>query len=458
VSDSARRVAVVGAGMSGVATAHFLKRAGYQPEIFETGSSLGGRAGSLELGDRSIDIGGKNIGRKYRLFREFLAEHGAPSLEFFGINSSTVRDGRLYTVDSRKKLASLWHVLRLVGPRDFWRLFRLSSIVREDPAEGLLGGPRFSQLSEQRDHLPLAAWFGERATQTFLRPITLRMNGAEPDAYFLGCLGSNLKMVFDSYDQLSRGMGPLLQSFAKAVPVSLNTRVVRLLRSGARVIGVETERGGQREQRLYPSVVLALPAPASARLLLGEPIQEALKNVAYNPVTLLVARYRRPIFDSKVRAIVFDAQSPLSNAGCYGVNDLDLVRYTLSGRAAADIDDASEPSEVLERAERELGRFVKVRASERIGYVSKHFRHGLCAYGPYHHRFIGRCLEWERGVPGLVLTGDYLRGASIEACFQAAFDGVERLKRRAAESPRSVPSHASPLQSNVSREPRAEAV
>jgi oxygen-dependent protoporphyrinogen oxidase len=427
------RVAVIGAGMSGIAAAHYLRQKGYRPELLDAGSTLGGRASSMPLAGRSIDIGGKNIGRRYRRFREFLTHYGSPTLEYFGINSSTIKDGRLHTLDSQRKLSSLWHVLKLVGPRDFARLAQLAGWVRRFPEEGMLGGARFGALSERKDERPLSEWFSPATCRYFLRPILLRMNGAEPDQYFLGCLGSNLKMLFDSYDQLSSGMSSVLDRFSDEVSVCLGTRAAKLLWSGARVTGVEVERHGVRERRFYDAVVLALPAALSAELLDGQPIQSDLRQIAYHPVTLVVARYRRPIFDQRVRAIVFGPESPLSNAGCYGKQSLDIVRYTLSGRAAGWIDERSDPERVLSRAEAELGRFVPIERSQRVDFVFKHFRHGLCAYGPYHHRFLERLTAWEGSVAGLFLAGDYVRGASIEACFQSSFECVERLLARAPE-------------------------
>jgi protoporphyrinogen/coproporphyrinogen III oxidase len=427
----APRIAVVGAGMSGVATAHFLERHGYQVEVLEAASFMGGRASSAELVERTIDIGGKNIGRGYRRFRQFLQEHGSPPLEYFGISSSTWRGGRLRTVDSKRKLASALNVLGLVGPNDFVRLARLARLVQQHPEEGMLGGPAFSRLSEEKDHLPLSAWFGAGTVADFLRPITLRMNGAEPEAYFLGCLGSNLKMVLDSYDQLSLGMSELFDRFVRRVPVTLGARVTELLWCGRRVVGVKLERAGRKEQRRYDGVVLALPAPAAARLLAGESIAPALDKVHYNPVTLVVARYRRPVFTPKVRAIVFDRASPLSNAGAYGVNDVDIVRYTLSGHGARKLGLHSDPAEVVALAEAELGRVVEVRPHERIDFVYRHFPHGLCAYGAYHHRFLRELVAWEATAEGVSLTGDYVRGASIEACFEAAHETVERWVARA---------------------------
>nr|VFJ98146.1 MAG: oxygen-dependent protoporphyrinogen oxidase [Candidatus Kentron sp. LFY] len=424
------RIAVVGGGVSGIATAYFLKRMGYEPELIEAASSLGGRAGSARLQDKTIDIGGKNIGRRYTLFRQFIADHGSLPLEFFGINSSTIRNGALHTIDSQKRLKSLYHLLRLVGLEDFGRLLSLAGLVRHNPAEGLLGGPRFSEIAERKDHHPLSHWFGERCVDGFLRPITLRMNGAEPEEYHLGNLGSNLKMVLDRYDQLTHGMAELLGRFEQTVSTVLNTRVVRLLGQPGRITGVEMLRGGKTESRDYDLVVLALPAPLGARLLADEPIADALQKVVYHPVTLIVARYSRPIFDPDIRAIVFGKDTPLSNAGCYGKEDLRTVRYTLSGKRARTIDPSTPPEETLKRAEETLSRFFPVSARERIDYVYRHLPLGLCGYSPYHHRLLREIEAWETRVSGLALTGDYLRGASIESCFHAARECAERVAKK----------------------------
>ncbi len=45
-----------------------------------------------------------------------------------------------------------------------------------------------------------------------------RMNGAEPEEAYVGNLGSNLRMVLDTYDQLIHGMQPVLEQFSKTEP------------------------------------------------------------------------------------------------------------------------------------------------------------------------------------------------------------------------------------------------
>ena len=422
------RIAVVGGGVSGIATAYFLSKREFTPEIIEAEARLGGRAGSSQLGGKNIDIGGKNIGRRYALFRQFIAEHGNPELEFFGINSSTVQRGVLRTIDSERKLSSLYQLLRLVGPRDFVRLARLAFTVKRYPDEALLGAPAFAKMSEARDHQPLSRWFSRDCVANFLRPITIRMNGAEPDEYYYGCLGSNIKMVLDKYDQLSGGMGGLLERFAKTLPVLLDTRVQKLERRGERGFRLRFQhKDGTSAWRNYDYVVLALPAPASAALLHGTGIADELAKVAYFPVSLIVAQYNRRIFNSKVRAVVFDQDSALSNAGCYGPQNLDVVRYTLSGRTARRTAQAGDAERALTLAESELNRYLPVAAHERVEFVHHHFERGLCAYTPFHHRLLERLRQWEAAHPGIALTGDYICGASIEACFEAGLRCANRV-------------------------------
>src|SRR5258706_9231111 len=62
---------VVGGGVSGMAASYFLQQHGFDSEIIEKDGALGGRMGTLQLGERWIDFGGKNVGKGYKLFRQF---------------------------------------------------------------------------------------------------------------------------------------------------------------------------------------------------------------------------------------------------------------------------------------------------------------------------------------------------------------------------------------------------
>ena len=432
---------VVGGGVSGIAAAHYLHEAGLPVELLERDGVLGGRVAPAELEGRPIELGGKNIGHRYRYFRAFVQRMGGSEFEYFGINSSRVgRDGQLITVDGTRRWRSALGLLRSCSPRDLARFVRLALRVWRSESEGFLGGRYFGALGERSDDRPLADWFSRQFADAVLRPLSLRMNGAEPDEVFLGSLGTNLRSLFDSYDQPTSGMRGIFARFAAKVPVHLGITVRSVKVRAGKVVAVETEgRDGRREERPCAGIVLATPAGGAAQLLapLSPGAGAALGSVRYFPVQVVVARYARPVFTPEVRAIVFDASCPLSNAGAYGTAALDVVRYTFSGRVARGLlaqgDSGSRAASVaqsgalLEAGEALLGRHLPVRRADRMSYVGRRFDPGLCAYAPRHARLEKTLLAAEAEIGGLALTGDYVRGASIEACFRAAHGAAHRL-------------------------------
>lgn len=418
-----KKIAVIGSGISGIAAAYFLDKKGYDVEVIESDSKVGGRAGSIQLHDKMIDIGGKNIGRKYNLFRQFINDMGTHELEFFGINSSTVQNGKLFTIDSEKKVKSVLSLIQLVGIVNFIKFAGLALVVKKDERNGFLDGPFFTRLASKYDHQPITSYFAPRFNNHFLRPIVIRMNGSEPENYYLGNFGSNVRMVLDKYDQFKKGMSHLFEDFEKRIPILRSAKVKAILIKQNKVNGIVVHDVQGDHQRLFDGVLFATPAIISSAILKEQfpALSEQLDKIQYNPVTLAVVRYKKNIFNPSVRAIVFDKHTALSNAGCYGVNDLNIVRYTLSGSKAKQvISENSDPTEVIDLAETALNRYVPVSKDLREDFVYKHFKIGLCAYTPFHHNVFSHIQRTLAEIPCLGLTGDYVRGASLEACFRAA--------------------------------------
>lgn len=444
ITDRGDTVAVVGGGISGIAAAHYLTALGHHVTILEADTRFGGRVGCEQLGDRLIEFGGKNIGRQYPLFREFVRAMGEYRYEPFGINTSAVTDGRVRLIDSEHKLRSLYHLLKLTGGRDVLKMVALVNAVRRDTQNGYLGGPYFRRLAERYDRAPLPSYFGERLCRNFLRPILVRMNGAEPDEYYLGNLGSNLKMILDQYEQLEVGIHTVVEDFARRIEIECNARVCSLVVPGTGpvsapvVLDVE-DASGKRRLRGYAAAVFATPAPITGMILraVHPRTSEALDRIVYNPVAVAIAKYSRPVFTPERRAVVFGPEYELSNAGAYGINDLDIVRYTFSGRSARQSIGAHTPgAELLARGEMLLAPHLPVHAHDRIAFVTRYFTLGLCAYAPYHHRIM-RAIDTDLAdVPAIALAGDYVRGASIEACFQSAQQAARRLDPYLRQAPK----------------------
>jgi protoporphyrinogen/coproporphyrinogen III oxidase len=424
---SGRCYAVVGGGLSGLAAAWYLQRRGAETQIFERSGVLGGRAGSGWLGERQVTLGGKNIGRGYTRFRAFTESLGEHPYEYFGINSSRVLDGRLFTFDSQAR-GRMLSQFRGVPARDLARLGRLMLTVRRNPATRHLAEGQSRRLARRYRGRSVEQAFGPRLRALLLRSLTVRVSAAEPDEVPMANVLPYVGMIVDSYEQLSGGMHEVVAAAATLSRVRLRTEVRGLLLERGRVRGLRFETAaGESVSERFDGVVLATPAGAAARLIEDAvpPLAALLEGVRYFPVTVLLAEYAQPVFDPSARAIVFGADQQLSNAGAYGIDDLNVVRYTFSGRRARALaEEEPDPASLAEIAERTLAPFAKLSGNRRLALVARRMSPGLCAYHPDQATFLRTLAGSAAAIPGLALTGDYLRGCSIEACFAAAEEAI----------------------------------
>jgi protoporphyrinogen/coproporphyrinogen III oxidase len=425
------RIAVVGSGISGIAAAFQLANAGFAVDLIEREDKLGGRFGLAQLAERPVMMGGKNIGRRYSAFREFTSALGQHPYEEFGINSSRVKDGELLAVDSSRRAKSLRNVLKMGSPRDLTRLLALAARVRTAEANRFLGSPLFTDLAERSDGRPLSAHFGAAITRNLLRPITVRMNGAEPDEVYLGTFGTNLALALDTFDQLVHGIQPVLDAVAQRVTVRLGTQVEGLVVKDGRAVGVRVAGNGANTSTSgYDGVVVAVPAHAAAEILSSDlpDLGRRLREVMYFPTMVALVEYDRPVFSSTVRALAMD-DGPCSNAGAYGREHRHIVRYTFSGRQARNARPSGDQiEEWLGEGEERLRRHIPTsRGATRVASVSRHWSNGYCGYVPFHGRFLSAVRTAVSALPGLALAGDYLLGASLEACFRSGKQAAAKL-------------------------------
>lgn len=442
------RVAVVGAGASGLGAAFQLHRSGHSVELIERDTVLGGRFGVGQLGDRPVMFGGKNIGRRYTMLRAFTAAMGRNPWEPFGINASRLKAGKVLTLDSSRRGRTLKTLREFGSPRDLARLLGLAARVRSDEQHRFLGAPPFAALSRKRDHAPLSAHFGSDLTRLLLRPLTVRMNGTEPEEMYLGTLNTNLGSLMDTYDQLQFGIQPVLDAFAETVDVRLGTTVEGLVVRDGAVTGLRLVDGdGAVVERSYDGVVLATPAYAAAEILRATQsgLADRLDRVRYAPSTVCLVEYSRPLFTPDVRALSLDDGGPCSNAGSYGKEDRHIVRYTFSGRPAG----RQEPSagtlaEWVDAAEATVARSLAIRPGERIRTASRHWPAAYSAYVPFIGEFLADVRARVATTHALELAGDYLKGVAIESCFRSGIEAASRLAEQVggASLPAPAPVYA----------------
>lgn len=426
--DDRRRIAVVGAGISGLTAALRLHLLGHDVELIEADETLGGRFGVGRLGDRPVMTGGKNIGRRYHTFRWFTATLGVDAYESFGYNASRVKNGRVLTLDSERRGQTLRNIRQMGSTRDVARLAQMAVRIRADDANRFLGSRYFGRISRRHDDAPLAEFFGREMTESLIRPMVIRNNGAEPDEVYPGTFGTNLAMLLDHYDQLAGGIQPALDAMAGRVTIRAGARVEGLVTNFlGRVTGLRIATGGgsssgsgsgETADHDYDGVVLATPAHATAGIVAGTRprMAERLRRVRYFPSTVVLVEYDEPVFTSEVRALAMD-DGPCSNAGSYGKQERHIVRYTYSGRQGRLTDPTDEVIDKLTTASEDLlAKYLGAPRATRLNTLVRHWPAAYCGYLPHHPAFLRHLREDVEDVPGLELAGDYIQGVSIEAC------------------------------------------
>lgn len=421
----------MGGGIAGIAAADELAARGHRVEIFESGRSLGGRIAPRMLGEREVCLGGKNIGERYTELRRVLARRGCDRYEYFGPETAQLVRGRARMLSLRSPRSRMRIAARLAVRGELLkgrRFLKLASRVREHEPSRFFGDPWFAELARRTGDPSVIEHFGKGLADV-LRHVTVRMNGAEPEEAHLGNFGTNLALVVDRFEQLAgNGLSTFTRAAETAHEVHLRTPVEALLRDGGRVVGV---RAGGREHDGFDAVILAVPANAAAPLLAADDAQLAhqLESVRYFPVAVVVAEYAEPVFPAAYAALAAPAGMALSNAGSYGRDERNVLRLTFSGRAAREqiTPAAFDPERLMTEAERFLGSHLPGRDPQRVRWQAEVLAPGLCAYTREHERLLQEIAERLREHPRLLLAGDYMRGASLEACARSGLDCAARV-------------------------------
>jgi uncharacterized protein len=287
-----QRIAVIGSGISGLASAYFLNRK-HDVVLFESGSYLGGHTNTVDVtleGQRcGVDtgflvynehtypnlvalfdeLGVKTIGTDM----SFAVSANGGALEWAGTNLDTVFAQRA-NLGSAAFLRMLWDILHF--NRNARRFLR-HALLSEQTLGQLLQQQRYSAGFRDAYLLPMAAAIWSSTPKDIL---------GFPAATFLRfCLNHALLQIQDrpQWRTVAGGARQYVQKIAATLPdCRLNAPVRSVLREGGRVV-VSTAAG--RES--FDAVVFATHAPDSLSLLIdaNETERAILGGVRYQPNT-----------------------------------------------------------------------------------------------------------------------------------------------------------------------------
>jgi oxygen-dependent protoporphyrinogen oxidase len=448
------KAAIVGAGISGLATAHGLLRREPEAEVtvFEARDRAGGKVESEATEEGYLCEWGVNgfldkVPRTLELCREvglspLPADTSAKKRYVFS-------EGRLHKLPEKppeflaSRLLSLGGRLRVMG-----EVFTGPS-GKEDESLAAFGTRHLGREAFEKLIDPMASGvFAGDATQLSLKSCFPRIH--EVEAEYGSLIRGLIKLQKQARregrkDQPGPGPGGLLTSFRNGMSELTDTLADSLgdrLRLGTAVQGVDRaqeryvlalEDGSVEE---FDRLILAVPAYAQAALLreLAPAIANELDPVPYPALAvvcmgfdrarmgaglegfgfLVPSREQRGILGTVVDSNVFENRAPEGKV---------LLRTMVGGARTPGL--AEQPEEqLLASVLSELGAILDLRSEPEFVSLYRHER-AIPQYQVGHAARLARIDEELKGFPGLLLTGNAYRGVSLNDCVVNA-DGIAR--------------------------------
>jgi oxygen-dependent protoporphyrinogen oxidase len=434
------RIAVVGAGISGLTCAYRLQQQGHGVKVFEAAPEVGGRMGTTRVAGFPVDTGVNLLLANYERMHALCEELGIAD-ELFDFQSGAggiLRDHELnsFTPSNLFEIlgyrgVSLVSRMRLI--RYFVRAYRFSSSldffdlsVGEDPDADR---DAFSATTDQ---------LGEEVATYIVDPFvrTFHFHGARQMSmkYF-----DALVALFVEKDQFKpQGFRGFMQTLPRALAERLEVETaaaVSLVRPGSGGGDAPVEVDGE----VFDAAVLAIPAPlALAVLAPPSPEQrEVLSKTTYAP-TLSVA-FRCPSAVAEDFEGIWipyhesDLISECSNETCKGAATATecVINFGLHTEAAAVWLDRTD-EEIFEAVAREWGRLFPRYEGALEGLHVQRWPLAMPIYGPGHLERVRRFWERGQGDGRVYLCGDYLNHPWVEGSIRCGEKVATRIHRSGA--------------------------
>lgn len=461
-------VVIVGGGVSGLATAYALASSGYEVQVLE----------------RQIRTGGKAISER---FDGFLMEHGpgtvnAASATAVAISEALGLDARRVDLQAEVRRRYLTHGATLHGigihPLAFFtsgylsagarlRLLREAFVRRKrgigDESVAAFFSRRFGAEFAERVIDPMVGgmYAGTAGTSSMaaMFPQLLQMERAHGSvtAALVAAQRRGAKMPGRRLFSWQDGVGSLPQALARALGSAVRTGIAvqRIEPAGG---GFSVKIAGAGSCRT-PAVVIATQPHVAAGLLAGvdEDAAAAAAAIEAPPLAVVFLGYRRSQIAHPLdglgyltprgegRALTGALFCSTTFAGRAPDGHVALAGYVGGMRAPALARLGSD--RLIELARAEFADLLGARGEPAVAKVRLWAR-GLPQYGLGHGAKVDVLERTGERVPGLFLTGNYLRGVSVAACLDQAMNTALRVQDHLRGARRDMSAVAMPSAGN----------
>lgn len=428
---AAGRVAVVGAGMAGLAAAHELAKAGHEVTVFEKSSYVGGRIRTDVYEGQRIEGGAQTYFAFYRLTRKLIRELGLAKYE-------TYLPGRTGILRRRKiSDVSSAPALLLDGHLSFRSKLLLGKLLRR-----LL--THWRQLDHERlerahalDTKSVAEFAVEELNQEILayvfEPVLSGLFYWRSKEVSQAALFVLLRQALTGLKPMTLrgGLSSLPCALAENLDVRVNHAVRRIRETGRGTYSVTGHNGSQEFRCEFDAVICATTAAVVPRLIpsLSSTQKRFFESIKYSQnVNIAVEVDGNPMAEMP-SLYVPPAERHIQTLGAVAQQSDGVISLFSSAKSGAELVD--EPDSVISsKLVQDFGKALPTANNGSLRPIPELIYRWPSALPILDVGYFERLRAFQRSMlepRKLAFCGDYLGGAVIEGAVRSGMDAANRL-------------------------------
>lgn len=424
------KIAVVGAGISGLACAFELQKEGFDVVVYEKNKYPGGRMATRTKHEFPFDIGADHLCDLYDSMKEYCAIFGIGWKKMRFLNYQLFKDGKL--IDLNKSI-SLLSKIRLANQYrkipDVGSFFNLTELAEYDDSQS--NAYEFIKKEVGSD-------VADYLVDSFVSTYQFHRASEASNSALLGIMRS-IKKDGKKWDlhRLEGGMSALPNAFAERLRMKLGTPVESIKVSGNK-IAVGTKDG----QEEYDAVVIGATANVANTILQNKTAaqRDLLENTQYASSISVSFKVTNGAMGKIAICWVPYAESQMISG--YVNQDMKNDAPTKDDKQLVNCWLHEEFAEsIIEKTDQEIYSLVK----EELKRVSPWFKPGTHLLEPYdiqrwyqaepkfipgHISRVKNFLENNQGDNNIFLTGDYLNSPWAEGALRCGKRVAEQVNER----------------------------
>jgi oxygen-dependent protoporphyrinogen oxidase len=452
--NPASDVLVIGAGISGLATAWWLQSGGRKVTVIESASRAGGTIGTIRDSGYLIETGPNSTLETSPLIAQLLGETGTNAGRIYANpaakNRFILRDGVLLPLPMSPPA--------FLGTRLFSAAAKLG-LLRE------LFVARSSPDSEETVAQFVRRRLGAEFLDYAINPFVAGVYAGDPERLSVRAAFPRLFEIEQKYGGLIRGQiqgakerkrskevskqaAPML-SFADGMQTLTDGVAARMadLRLGTRATGMARRDAGWEVNAAGPqgaltlrakTVVLATPAAAAAPLMQphAQSASDALDAIPYPPVASVASAYARAdvahaldgfgfLVPKKEQRRILGTIFSSTLFGHRAPDGMVLLTTFVGGMRQPELAQLDETA-IAALVQDELVSLLGVRAAPQRIWVNR-WKHAIPQYTLGHLSRMAAIDEAERALPGLFFCANYRGGISVADCIKSSRAASDRV-------------------------------